>query len=71
VSTTLEQRFPALHALTLFLAATAITLPMSYLTYRFIEVPGIALGKRWVNRINQTSPVPVLQADPELPRASG
>jgi len=48
-----EMRFAKSDAVTFWLSiglTLAIVTPLAMLTYRFIEVPGIELGKRWIKR---------------------
>lgn len=49
------------------LACAALTIVVAGFVHRFVEVPGIALGNRWVRR----SPAPGLKGLPAAPRSGG
>jgi peptidoglycan/LPS O-acetylase OafA/YrhL len=53
--TLLGNKIPAgdLNYFLVFLLLTGITLPISWLTYTFIEKPGIRLGKRLIQRLGR------------------
>ena len=42
-------------ALALMAATTCVTIPVAYLSYNYIEIPGIALGKRVINAARNLS----------------
>lgn len=60
LATRLPQVAPEIHFLFLFIGTLALTVAISWVTYRIIEQPGIALGRKLLQELRRRSELPLI-----------